>query len=100
MALMRTYIAGVNHRPGAKERLAQILPGETLTLAREPDNAYDKNAVAVYDGDKHLGYVPAVDAPAIAKALLETRVVTRYVGAPASTSISIAWGVDVDGSAA
>lgn len=31
--------------------------GQELNLRREKENAYDKNAIAVYQGDKHLGYL-------------------------------------------
>jgi hypothetical protein len=93
MATMVTYIAGVNHRPGARMRLASLLPGEQLILKREPENAYDKNAVAVYEGEMHVGYIPAVDAPAITKALLLGLAVTAvYRGRPATTSIEVQWG--------
>ena len=93
MVTMVTYVAGVNHRPGARMRLASLLPGEGLFLMREPTNAYDKNAVAVYEGDMHVGYVPAADAPAVSKALLAGLVVVaRYRGQPATTSIEIHWG--------
>jgi hypothetical protein len=93
MSKMVTYIAGVNHRPGARQRLAGLLPGECLLPAREPDNAYDKNAVALYDGDLHVGYVPAADAPAVAKALTQgLNVRVAYKGAPSTTTIEITWG--------
>ena len=69
MARMLTHIAGVNHRPGAREHIPKLLDGEGLTLVREPRNRFDRNAVAVYDGRLQLGYVPAVDAPAVARAL-------------------------------
>lgn len=95
MVTMLTYTAGVAYRPGSRERLASLIPGEALILMREPSNLYDKNAVAVYDGGMHLGYVPAVDAPAVVKALAELgpgRVKCTYVGSPSSTTISITWG--------
>lgn len=92
MAEMITYIAGVPHRPGARERLANLVPGEQLRLTREPNNPYDKNAVAIYDGDLHLGYVPAVDAPAVSKALAQDlEVVALYTGATVSTQVTITW---------
>ncbi len=91
MGIMVTYLAGVNHRPGARARLALLLSGEQLTLVPEPDNAYDKNAIAVYDGDMHLGYVPAIDAPAVKKALQTLQVIAIYTGRVSSTEITIKW---------
>lgn len=37
-----------------------LKPNEPLELIPEPDNAYDKNALAVYYGNIHLGYVPNI----------------------------------------
>jgi hypothetical protein len=79
MAQMRTYIAGLSFRPGARERLAAMMRLEEVRLVREPHNKHDKNAVAVYDGAFHLGYVPAVDAPAVGRALMEGRRVRAYL---------------------
>jgi hypothetical protein len=53
MAQMRTYIAGLSFRPGARERLAAMMRLEEVRLVREPHNKHDKNAVAVYDGAFH-----------------------------------------------
>jgi hypothetical protein len=73
--------------------LASLLPGECLRAVREPDNAYDKHAVALYDGDLHVGYVPAADSPVASKLLREmAKMRVVYVGVPASTSIEIIWG--------
>jgi HIRAN domain len=40
-------------------------PGRRLALVREPENAHDPNAVAVWDAERRLqgGYVPAELAP-------------------------------------
>ncbi len=43
-----------------------------LTLEPEPDNEYDKNAIAWYYNDQKLGYVPAEET-AYVKELLRTR---------------------------
>lgn len=37
--------------------IRNLVEGETLELVREPENPYDANAVAVVDGDDHLGYI-------------------------------------------
>ncbi len=62
----RTTIAGVTkqNRDGTdRQTLVKTLkPGEELKLVREPDNSYDKYAVAVYrSSGEQLGYVPAGD---------------------------------------
>lgn len=92
MAMMVTYIAGMNHRPGSKEHLASMVDGEHLRLEREPKNPHDRNAVAVWDGQTQLGYVPAVDARTIAKAMDAGRTVTARVNRFETTNgIEIEW---------
>lgn len=90
--MMLTYIAGVNYRPGARDKLASMIDGEALRLVRQPENPYDKNAVAVYDGGVHLGYVPAVDAVTIAKAMDQGLKVSAVVNrVSATTGMEIEW---------
>ena len=53
--------------------------GDRLSLAREPDNRYDRNAVRVEWNGQKLGYVPRAENRAVAQALnagekLEARV--------------------------
>ena len=92
MAKMSTYIAGCNHKPGASARLLILPNGQHLELKREPENKFDKNAAAVYHGGLHLGYVPAVDSPAVAKVmdsgLIATAVLMKLI---ASTGMLIRW---------
>ena len=57
----------------------QIRPGDRLTLTREPNNRYDRNAVRVDWNGQPLGYVPRKENRALARALdageiLEARV--------------------------
>ena len=52
------FVAGVKHRPGAKEHLATLPEGAELTLQREPDNQFDANAIAIYSGEIQVGYIP------------------------------------------
>ena len=58
---------------GASYRLDELqddafAPGRRLALVREPENAHDPNAVAVWDADRRVqaGYIPADVAPEIA----------------------------------
>ena len=93
MAQMLTYIVGSQYRTGARVAIAALRTGEVLTLRREPDNPHDRNAVAVHaaDGTK-LGYVPRVDAGAVAKVLdRELTCSCRFAGRPSTTSVTIEW---------
>lgn len=38
-----------------------LTPGDLLTMKREPQNPYDRNAVAVYFQEYKLGYMPRKD---------------------------------------
>ena len=51
---------------GLDPYLPGIETGTSLTLVREPDNPHDKNAVAVWIGKDHVGYLPYKDNPPIA----------------------------------
>lgn len=93
MPVMKTYIAGAPYHPGARETIAKLRKGEELVLVREPSNPHDRNAVAVHaaDGTK-LGYVPRVDAPAVAKVLdRELPCGCCFDGKTSTTSIAIEW---------
>lgn len=93
MPKMLTFIAGVPHNAGAREKLAELEDNALLRLVREPANTFDKNAVAVYslDGVK-LGYVPKVDSPTVAKVLDSNRKHRcRRDALVASTGIDISW---------
>jgi hypothetical protein len=57
----------------------EIRIGDRLSLAREPDNRHDRNAVRVEWNGQKLGYVPRAENRAVAQALdagekLEARV--------------------------
>lgn len=52
------YIAGFQHWDGALA-LGELKPGAELSLAPEPDNPYDPEAMAIFFGQTKLGYVPA-----------------------------------------
>jgi hypothetical protein len=62
-------VAGVSHRPEALQQKC-FSPGEKISLRPEPTNAYDANAVAVWDdsGTVQLGYVPAALSGRVAEA--------------------------------
>jgi len=65
-----------------------------VSLVREAENKHDSNAVACYDGEQHLGYIPstlngsiagALDAGLTVKAVIDTEAATHgdSVGRPA-----------------
>lgn len=92
MPTMLTYIAGAPYYEGARDAIAKLKEGDKLLLVREPNNKYDRNAVAVHgvDGLK-LGHVPKVDAPAIAKVLDRELPYTCKRKGLSSTAIDISW---------
>ncbi len=69
-----TAIVGVRFYQGAAELLSELspdggrIPG-LLTLVREPDNNYDKNAIAVHLDGKKVGHIPAPQAKILAPML-------------------------------
>ena len=46
-----------------------FMPTDTLVLVREPNNTYDKYAVAIYKDTKRVGYIPRENARIIASLL-------------------------------
>ena len=57
-------VAGASYRAEALAD-SSFEPGRRLVLVREPENAHDPNAVAIWNEERTLqaGYVPAVVAP-------------------------------------
>jgi single-stranded-DNA-specific exonuclease len=60
-----TKIVGVSF-DGRQEFIAGLQPGDRLELVRQPENEKDPNAVAVFFGTLHLGFVRAPIAQRIA----------------------------------
>ena len=54
-------VVGMKHR-GTDEIVASLENGEPAELIREPDNAYDSNAVQVWATGVHVGYVKGTQA--------------------------------------
>lgn len=74
MSNFETVLVGVNFRPiEAQARITQLEAGHVLTLEREPENAYDSNAVKVIDPttDIFLGYIERTVAVELAPLLDE-----------------------------
>jgi hypothetical protein len=57
------WLAGNKHEnavgPTKQEVYASLVPGQSLSLTREPDNQFDANAILVKSGESLLGYLPA-----------------------------------------
>jgi hypothetical protein len=53
-----------------REQASQGTDALTMLLIREPDNKYDKNAVAVYAPAGQIGHIPKEDAPSVVRELV------------------------------
>lgn len=62
------YLRGTAHYH-AEKLLSVIKEGDELQLKREPDNAYDSFAIAVYFQGYKLGYIPAYENIVLANML-------------------------------
>lgn len=68
MGIWTVKVRGVNYHTAAVRRGA-FQPGATVRLLTEPDNEYDKNAVAIYaaDADEPCGYFNKAMAAGMSK---------------------------------
>ena len=61
------HVVGMHFRGAeAKATVAAFEPPVALRLEREPENPYDANAIKVYYGDQHIGYIEKSSAAFIA----------------------------------
>jgi hypothetical protein len=56
--LLQHYVRGFKHYAG-QQILRELQVGTPLILKREPYNAFDNQAIAIYYGNNKLGFVPA-----------------------------------------
>lgn len=63
---INSFIAGIKYRDNYKNLISKLSEGMRITLRPEPENSYDSNAIGVYNGEDHLGYIPQKDIPAVA----------------------------------
>lgn len=64
-------LAGVSFRQKELDKLyGENWNKVDIEVVPEPENKFDKNAVAVYANDVHVGYIPALVAPHI-KSLID-----------------------------
>ncbi len=92
-------IVGSSFHAGAANSIARLRIGQGLKMVREPDNKYDKNAIAVYYFQQCLGYIPRGLAAEIAPNMdlgLKTRV-TKSPKFPGTGVVDILWEVVADG---
>jgi HIRAN domain len=64
--IFKTYVAGIRYFPEA-DNDPSFAPGSPLRLIPEPDNAYDPNAVAVWNEEstQQAGHLPAYIAESV-----------------------------------
>lgn len=60
-----TFIAGLKYRDNWEELVDDLSDDTMLQLKPEPENEIDSNAIAVYNEDTHLGYIPQKDIPIV-----------------------------------
>jgi hypothetical protein len=68
MLVQGSQLAGFSHHD-AGDVFAGLRVGDTLQLAREPENAFDVNAIRVEWRGRKLGYVPRDQNAALAQAM-------------------------------
>lgn len=54
---LNCHLAGFGHTEGYLV-LDQMKSGDKLMMVREDENKYDHNAIALFYGDLHVGYIP------------------------------------------
>lgn len=66
--LLQCFVAGFRFNKGM-EVLPQMKEGDLLHLVREPDNAFDACAIALYWNELKIGYVPKAENQMLSKLL-------------------------------
>ena len=75
-------LVGMQFRPQeAKDHFAKLPNGAPLTLKREPTNQYDANAIQVWSGDFHIGFISSKVNKPLAMAM-DAAVPTTIDGQP------------------
>ncbi len=62
MSSFQTRIVGTRFYTGADSIISTLSSEDELRLVREPENEYDKFAVAVYHDDRKLGHIPRTNS--------------------------------------
>lgn len=58
--IYESYVRGLVYTKG-RHYVSKMKPGDPLLMKREPDNPYDRSAIALYYDNIKIGYVPAED---------------------------------------
>ena len=66
LLIQKSPVAGFQYHDG-EAVWSRLSAGDSLHLLREPDNPYDRQAVAVYRAGAKLGYVPRVANTAVSQ---------------------------------
>lgn len=94
----RVSIVGSSFYKGASDWIPKLKAGQAVVLKREPDNKYDKNAIAVYIFKQQLGHIPRGLAAEIAP-LMDAGATVSAVKAknfPGSGVLDLSWEVPSD----
>ena len=76
--VQKSPVAGFQYYEG-KKLWKKLSLGDTLKLNREPNNAFDENAVEIYWKDRKLGYVPRVENTAVAQMMDQGHALTALI---------------------
>ena len=80
---LQTQVAGAPYYIGHGTAPGEVFfDGQSLRPVREPANPHDANAIALYAGDKKVGFVPRASNVEIAKAMdagMPAKVQVQYV---------------------
>ena len=70
--MLTVPMVGATFRPAAaKEIIKQLRIGDTVQLQADPNNEYDRTAVAVYYDGAHLGFIPKESNSALFAVLMD-----------------------------
>lgn len=63
---IRSNVVGCDFIKGYHDFEKHIKEGDSVRIVPEPSNPYDKDALAVYWNNRHIGYIPRINIPGVA----------------------------------
>jgi len=70
--MLTVPMVGATFRPPeAKEVVRNLIIGDRVELRADPNNEYDRTAVAVYSNDVHIGFIPRESNSALFAVLMD-----------------------------
>lgn len=69
--VIKTQIVGLPYAEFDRAVVQALREGAAVRLIREPNNSYDRHAVAVFMGSKKIGYIRKADAAILSSAMLQ-----------------------------